>query len=253
MSRIFGVTFGVFSYLVFFVSFVYTVGFLADFGVPKTVDSAATSPAWLAVIINLGLFAVFAVQHSVMARPGFKRWWTRIVPEHLERSIYVLLSVVVVVLLYWGWQPIEGTVWSVQNETLRGVLWAGYLAGYATIFLATVLLNHFDLFGLRQVWLHAKGEAYTDLPFKTPFFYKHVRHPLYVGWLMAFWITPEMSVGHLFFAGACSAYIFVALIFEERDLVAHFGETYREYRRTVPSLMPRFRGRRVEGAASANG
>ena len=253
MSRIFAVTFGVFSYLVFFASFVYTVGFLADFGVPKTVDSPATSGPWIAAAINFGLLGIFAIQHSVMARPAFKRWWTRIVPQHLERSIYVLLSVAAVALLYWGWQPIEGTVWSIQSEPLRTVLWGGYLAGFATIFVSTVLLNHFDLFGLRQVWLHARGEAYTDLPFKTPLFYKHVRHPLYVGWFMAFWITPEMSVGHLLFAGVCSAYIFVALIFEERDLISHFGETYRQYQRTVPSLLPGARGRRAAGTARANG
>jgi len=252
-SRIFAVCFGVFSYLVFFASFVYTVGFLADFGVPRTVDSAPTSGPWAALAVNLALLGVFAIQHSVMARPGFKRWWTRIIPEHLERSTYVLLSVAAVALLLWGWQPISGSVWHVENPSLRGVLWAGYLAGYATIFLSTVLLNHFDLFGLRQVWLHAQGKEYTHLPFKTPLFYKSVRHPLYVGWLMAFWITPDMSVGHLLFAGACTAYILVALVFEERDLVEHFGDTYRQYRRDVPALVPGARRRRAEVAATVQG
>ena len=178
-----------------------------------------------------------------MARPGFKRAWTKVVPAHLERSTYVLCSVAVGALLFVGWQPMTTVVWQFEHEGARTLMWTLFLGGFALLFTSTVLLNHFELFGLRQVWLHARGKAYTDLPFETPAFYKVVRHPLYVGWMSAMWFTPDMTVGHLLFAGLSTAYIFVALIFEERDLVAHFGKTYEDYREAVPALMPRF-GRR---------
>lgn len=238
MKRIFFPIFAVACYAAFFASFLYTVGFLANFGVPKSVDSDPTSGPWIAALINLGVLGVFGLQHSIMARPAFKRWWTRIVPAPIERAVYVLASVAAVALVYWAWQPMAGMVWQVEHEAARGALWALYLGGYGVIFVSTVLLNHFDLFGLRQAFIAAAGREYTDLPFQTPAFYKVVRHPLYVGWFMVFWFTPDMSVGHLLFAGVCSAYIFVALIFEERDLVAHFGDTYRSYREEVPALVP---------------
>ena len=258
MSRIFALGFGVFSYAVFFACFSYTVGFFANAGVPKSVDvtpmnALPAATPWIAALINIGLLGIFGLQHSVMARPAFKRMWTRIIPTHLERSVYVLLSVAAVALVFWGWQPIEGSVWHIENEIMRGAMWTLYLGGYATIFASTVLLNHFEMFGLRQVWLFARGREYTDLPFETPALYKHVRHPLYVGWFMALWFTPDMSMGHLLFAGVASAYILVALIFEERDLVAHFGDTYRKYQDEVPAFMPGGRNRTPKTASPVRG
>jgi protein-S-isoprenylcysteine O-methyltransferase Ste14 len=250
MKRILVFAFGVASYLAFFATFVYSVGFIAGQFVPKSIDSAATSAPWAALLVNLVLLGAFGLQHSVMARPAFKRWFTRFVPESAERSVYVLASVAVMVLLFWGWQPIAGQVWHVENELGRGVLWALYLAGFGLVFYSTVLISHFDLFGLRQVWLQLVGRDYDPMPFAVPSLYKHIRHPLYVGWTVVFWATPTMSVGHLLFAVVCTAYMLVAIRFEERDLITHFGEQYRTYRDQVPGLIPR-RRRPIAGAVRA--
>ncbi len=238
MKRVLYPTFAVLCYAAFFACFAYTVGFLANFGVPKTVDGDPTSGPLVAALINVAVLGVFGLQHSVMARPGFKQWWTRIVPEPIERAVYVLASVAALALVMFAWQPMGGTVFQVQNEIARGAIWALYLGGYGMVFLSTVLLNHFELFGLRQAFLYGAGREYTALPFETPSVYKYVRHPLYVGWFMVLWSTPDMSIGRLLFAGVSSAYILVALIFEERDLVAHFGETYERYQKQVPAFVP---------------
>lgn len=245
MSRIIAFLYGVFSYAVFFATFLYTIGFVGNLGVPKSIDSGAETPFGLALLINLGLLALFGVQHSVMARPGFKTWWTKIVPQPVERSTYVLLSSLVLALLFWQWRPMPGVVWNVENSTgqliLNGLFWIGWLI----LLLATFLINHFDLFGLRQVYLHLRGQEETSVGFKTPALYKYVRHPLYVGWIIGFWATPRMTVGHLVFAVGTLAYILIAIRLEERDLVGFFGQAYEDYRRRVPMLVPWPRKKRV--------
>lgn len=254
MRRILILGYGFLSYLLFFGTFCYSIGFLGNLFVPKSIDvPAATGSPVTAVLLNLALLSVFAVQHTGMARPAFKRWWTRVVPAEIERSTYVLLSTLALWLLYSGWRPIAGTVWTTQaGSAAHTVLTAVYLGGFGLVLYATLLISHFDLFGLRQVWLYAQGVEYTHLPFDTPALYKHVRHPLYVGWFIAFWATPEMSLGHLMFAVACTAYILVAVIFEERDLVLHFGSRYARYRDQVPAFIPRLghRGATTDPATS---
>jgi protein-S-isoprenylcysteine O-methyltransferase Ste14 len=245
MRRVLVLAYGLVTYALFFGTFCYSIGFLADLFVPKSIDSpAADGSPVTAVLVNLAVLTVFALQHSVMARPGFKRAWTKIIPEPAERSTYVLLSTLAMWLVFWGWQPIGGTVWSVQSAVGQTALTGLLLGGFGLVLYATLLISHFDLFGVRQVWLHFRGVEYTHLPFDTPSLYKHVRHPLYVGWFVAFWATPHMSLGHLMFATVCSAYIVVALVFEERDLTAHFGARYARYKQEVPAFLP-WPGRRT--------
>jgi protein-S-isoprenylcysteine O-methyltransferase Ste14 len=234
-ALIFG--YGVLSYSLFFVTFLYAVGFLANFGVPKSIDSARAVPLATALLIDVALLVLFAVQHSVMARPVFKRWWTRIVPEPAERSTYVLFSSVALIVLFVFWQPMGGVVWDVESSAGRTALYAGCAFGWGLLFVSTFLLNHFDLFGLRQVWLCLLGRPYTSVPFRAPALYGYVRHPLYVGWLFAIWCTPAMTVAHLVFAVGTSAYILIGIQLEERDLIATHPE-YRAYRRRVPMLVP---------------
>ncbi len=241
--------YGVFAYAVFLVTALYAIGFIGGFLTPTSLDGAPTLPLWQALAIDTLLLGLFAVQHSVMARPAFKRWWTRIVPEPVERSTYVLFSSVALLLLFAFWQPMGGVIWDVDDMTGRVVLYALYAFGWALVFATTFLINHFDLFGLRQVWLHLRGQPYTHLRFVTPGPYRMVRHPLYVGWLFAFWATPTMTVAHLVFALATTAYILIAIQFEERDLVAAHGDDYRLYRARVPMLVPRLFGR-LRGRAS---
>ena len=240
MKRILVFLYGVASYAVFFVTFLYAAGFIGNFIVPKSIDSPATVPIGQALLVNLGLLALFAVQHSVMARPAFKSWWTRYIPEPAERSTYVLFSSVALILLFALWQPMGGTVWRVEDRTGQAVLYGLFAFGWLLVLVTTYLINHFDLFGLRQVWLYLRGREYTALKFTTPSLYRHVRHPLYVGWFFAFWATPTMTVAHLVFALATTAYILLAIRWEERDLVAAHPE-YAEYRRKVPMLIPRRR------------
>jgi len=239
MPRLLVLTYGVVSYAIFFATFCYAVGWVGNLWVPKSIDSAPVGPAWQAFLVNALLLAVFAVQHSVMARPAFKRWWTRFIPESAERSTYVLLSSLALLLMFWQWQPLGGFIWSVENATGRFLLHAMFGFGWLLVLATTFLINHFDLFGLRQVWLFASGKEYRPLGFVTPGPYRWVRHPLYVGWLCAFWFTPTMTAAHFLFAVATTAYILVAIQLEERDLVDVHGPSYAEYRRNVPMLIPR--------------
>jgi protein-S-isoprenylcysteine O-methyltransferase Ste14 len=230
--------YGILCYGVFLGVFVYAVGFIGGFLTPTKLDGAAARPFWQALAIDLGLLGLFAVQHSVMARPAFKRWWTRFVPEAVERSTYVLLSSLALVALFAWWQPMGGVVWN-STGTIRSAIIALYLLGWALLLYTTFLIDHFDLFGLKQVWRRVRGEAYVPPQFYTPSLYKVVRHPLYIGWLTIFWAAPTMTVAHLVFALATTAYILIAIRFEEHDLVDAFGERYVSYRRTTPMLIPR--------------
>ncbi|HEX7330476.1 MAG TPA: isoprenylcysteine carboxylmethyltransferase family protein [Pyrinomonadaceae bacterium] len=236
--------YGSLSYLLFLGTFLYAVGFIGNLGVPTTLDGTPTRPFVIALLIDAGLLTLFAVQHSVMARKWFKEWWTRIVPTPVERSTYVLFSSVALILLFWLWQPLGGVVWSVEDPFGRSVLRVLFAFGWALVLVSTFLINHFDLFGMRQVWLYLRGKPYTTLRFGTPGPYRLVRHPLYVGWLFAFWSTPTMTFAHLLFSVATTAYILLAIQLEERDLVREHGDSYESYRRSVPMLIPFIRRNR---------
>jgi len=246
IGRVLAFLYGVASYLVFFATFLYAIGFVGNLVVPKSLDSPADGPWQTALAIDLGLLALFALQHSIMARPAFKRMWTRVVSPVVERSTYVLASSLALILLFWQWRPLGGVVWSVQNEIGVALLYAGFAFGWLLVLVTTFVINHFDLFGLRQVWRHVRGEPQQGLKFVLPVLYRIVRHPLYVGWFFAFWCTPTMTVTHLVFAVMTTAYILIAIQFEERDLV-HEHPEYADYRRRVPMLIPFLRGR---GSAS---
>lgn len=238
IGRVTTFVYGVLCYLVFFGTYLYAIGFLGNFIVPKSIDSGRTGPLGEALLINAGLLAVFAVQHSVMARPAFKRMWTRFVPKPAERSTYVLFSSVALIVLFRLWQPMGGVVWNIEQPAFRGVLYALFGMGFLLVLISTFLINHFDLFGLSQVYLYLRGKEYTQLRFGTPILYRHVRHPLYLGWLFAFWATPTMTMAHLVFALATTAYIFIAIQLEEKDLLDAYGNDYRRYRETVPMIVP---------------
>jgi protein-S-isoprenylcysteine O-methyltransferase Ste14 len=242
--RITAFLFGLASYLAFFATLLYFMGWIVGFGVPIALDAPAKITTWpeiaIAIAIDLGLLALFGLQHSVMARPAFKEWWTKFVPTSLERSLYVLCSSVALLALMLYWQPLGGIVWSVQNEALRMAIYGVFALGWGILFLATFLINHFDLFGLRQVWLQLTNRPYTPLNFGTPLLYRVVRHPLYLGWLLIFWAAPTMTVAHLVLAAGLSAYILIAIPIEERDLMRVHRE-YAKYREQVPMLVPRLR------------
>lgn len=238
MKKILFLLYGIVSYFAFFGTILYAIGFVGNFVVPKTIDGAPQVPLTAAILINASLLLLFALQHSVMARPAFKSWWIRIIPTELERSSFVLLASLCLMLMMWQWQPIGGVIWSVENKTAKSILLIAYLTGWAIVFISTFLINHFDLFGLRQVWLYFIGKPYTPLPFRLPGFYRLVRHPLYLGFLVAFWSTPVMTVAHLLFALLTTGYILTAIQLEEKDLIAHFGEKYREYKKWAPMLIP---------------
>jgi len=230
--------YGAISYVIFLASFLYAVGFAGGLVVPKTIDSGPVAVTTTAILINLTLLSLFAIQHSVMARPFFKRWWTQVIPPAAERSTYVLASSLLLFLLYWQWRPLPDVVWNVTQPALAGVLWGVFGIGWLVVLVSTFLINHFDLFGLRQVCLYFTGRTYTPIPFQTPWLYSVVRHPIMVGFLIAFWATPTMTQGHLLFAAVVTAYVLVALQLEERDLRAYHGETYSEYQRQVRMLVP---------------
>lgn len=242
MKRFLMLTYGVANYLMFLAVYAALAVFVGNFpiGLP-TIDAPATSPVAAAVAINLLLVGTFAAQHSIMARPAFKRVWTRIVPQPIERATYVLAANLVTVLLVWQWRPIGTVVWHVEQPLGRAALWGLFAAGWLAVPAVTLLLNHFDLFGLRQVWCHYQGRACKPLPFRAPLAYAHVRHPLYLGWALAFWATPTMTTGHLLFAASMTVYMALAAVVEERDLVDHFGREYRQYRQRVPMFIPRLR------------
>jgi len=228
---------GAVSYAVFFGTFLYAVGFIGNLWVPKSMDSPRDISFGTALGLDLGLLALFAVQHSVMARPAFKQWWTRIIPAAAERSTYVLFSSLALILLFWYWQPLGGEVWHFTAPAAVAGLKGLYAFGWLLLLYVTFLIDHFDLFGLRQVWLNLVGKPGAPVPFVTPWLYRQVRHPLYIGWLTIVWATPSMSVTHLVFALGSTAYILIAVRFEERDLIAAHPE-YAEYRRRVPMLIP---------------
>ena len=238
LKRVAVFAYGVACYGVFLATFLYAVGFIGNLVVPKTMDSPARTPFLYALGIDVLLLGIFAVQHSVMARPWFKRAWTRVVPEPAERSTYVLLSSLALIALFAFWQPLGGTIWNIENPIGRLVMYQLFGLGFGVVLIATFLINHFDLFGLRQVWLYLTGQPYTELTFRTPLFYKYIRHPLYVGWFMAFWFTPTMTGAHLLFAVMTTAYILLAIRWEENDLIASHGESYIRYRESVPMFLP---------------
>lgn len=245
MRRIIFFSYGLLAYLGFLAVYAYTIGFVTNLVLPRTIDKPIGRGGWAAVVVDLLLLVTFGVQHSVMARPGFKRWWTKFVPEAIERSTYVMISNVLMIAMFVFWMPIPGVVWHAQNQAVRCTIWAINFSGWLLVPAATLLINHFDLFGLRQVWLHFKGRPYTYLPFRTPLFYKLVRHPLYVGWLVSFAVVPTMSVGHLIFAAVMAGYILIAIQFEERDLKAVHGEAYEAWRRKTGMLIPKAGGNGV--------
>jgi methanethiol S-methyltransferase len=249
MSRLLIFVYGVISYAAFFGTYLYAVGFVGNLVVPKGLDSTPTAPFATALLINLGLFGLFAIQHSVMARPWFKRILVRAIPQAAERSTYVLASSLALMLLFWKWSPFGGIVWDVHNPAGRAALLIVFASGWLLVLVTTFLINHFDLFGLRQVWLHLRGQAYRPLHFVTPLPYRVVRHPLYLGWLLAFWATPTMTVTHLLFAVVTTGYILLAIQFEERDLISVHPE-YAEYRSRVPMIVPLGTRRPVEGVES---
>jgi len=238
MGRVISFVYGVLAHLSFLLILFYLIGFLANVGVPKSIDSGPATPFGQALAINIALLALFAIPHSVMARPGFKQWWTTIIPTHLERSTYVLISNVFVVLLMWQWRPMTEVIWNVDHPVGTVVLWGLFGLGWFVLVFASFMINHFDLFGTRQVYLHLRGEDYTFPTFEATGFYRYIRHPLMLGWLLGFWSTPQMTVGHLVFAIGTTVYILVAIQIEERDLVKFHGEAYEQYRRQVSMLLP---------------
>jgi len=243
MSRYLTLAYGVVCYAFFLVTFLYAIGFVGNLLVPRGIDDGAIAPLAETLIVNTLLLGLFAVQHSVMARPAFKRWWTRYVPKPAERSTFVLFATAALALLMWQWRPLPAPVWTIADPLWTTALWALFAAGWATVLISTFLINHFELFGLTQVWARFTGREVKAPAFATPAFYKYVRHPIYLGFILAFWATPVMSVGHLMFAIATTGYILVGIYFEERDLIAHFGDRYRKYRRDVGMLVPKLRAR----------
>ena len=246
MKRTLIFVYGLISYFIFFGTFLYLIGFIGNIAVPKSIDSAASQSLGISLLINTVLIGLFALQHSGMARKGFKSWLTNYIPEAAERSTYVLLTSITLMLLFVFWQPLGGTIWSVENAIGSAVIYTFFAMGWLIVLLSTFLINHFELFGLRQVWLNLRGKPYTHLKFGTPWLYRYLRHPLYLGFLFAMWFTPVMTVTHLIFALGLTFYILFAIRLEERDLIDHFGETYARYSRNVPMIIPFTRKKKVK-------
>jgi protein-S-isoprenylcysteine O-methyltransferase Ste14 len=241
MAKGIAFVYGLTAYLIFFVAFLYAVAFVGNFWVPKTIDSGMTGSFGTALLVNGLLLGIFAAQHSIMARPAFKRVWTRLVPHFVERSTYVLLSSFCLILLYWQWRPMLQVVWDFQNPVSRGLLWGLFWLGWLLVLTGTCMIDHFELFGLRQVTFYLRDKEYVGVGFREPLLYKYCRHPIMLGFLIAFWATPHMTFGHLLFAVATSAYILLAIQFEEHDLIAAHGERYRDYRGRTSMLLPMMR------------
>ena len=230
--------FGIVSYVVFFATFLYAIAWVGGFLVPTAVDGEPTMPLVPALLIDLGLLTLFALQHSVMARPAFKRAWTQIVPQEIERSVYVLASSLCLIAMFVFWQPLGGVIWEIENTLAKTILYAIFGLGFGIVLVSTFLINHFDLFGLRQVWFALRKRDYVPVAFVEPFLYRMVRHPLYVGFILGFWATPRMTAAHLVFAIMTTVYILIAIQLEERDLIAEHGDSYRDYRAKVPMIIP---------------
>jgi protein-S-isoprenylcysteine O-methyltransferase Ste14 len=237
-ERLSAFLYGLVAYLVFFVSFLYAIGFISGLVVPKTIDSGEAAPAAGAVIVNILLMSVFALQHSVMARRQFKQWWTQYVPKSVERSTYVLFASLALILLFWYWRPIPTVVWQIDNPQIAIAMSGLSMVGWLIVLTSTFLINHFELFGLHQVANNLTGRPMPAPRFRTPLFYKVVRHPIYLGFIIAFWAAPTMTIGHLLFAGVTTAYILVGILLEERDMVDLFGDDYRRYKDRVSMLVP---------------
>ncbi|HUO80301.1 MAG TPA: isoprenylcysteine carboxylmethyltransferase family protein [Steroidobacteraceae bacterium] len=239
MRRIIGFVYGVTCYAIFFVTFLYLIGFVANFMVPKGIDTGASTGTVSAVLIDLALIALFGIQHSVMARPAFKKRFTALLPVSIERSTFVLAASLALIVLYWQWRPLTQVVWSADSAAGQSILWGLLLAGFGIVLLSTFVIDHFDLFGLRQVWLALVQRGYKHTPFQVTYFYKFIRHPIYLGLLLGFWCTPRMTLGHLLFAIGTTGYILIGIHYEERDLETFLGEDYRRYKERVPMLVPR--------------
>jgi protein-S-isoprenylcysteine O-methyltransferase Ste14 len=238
MKRTFFLLYGIICYLAFFGSFTYFMGFVDNILVPNSLDGEATAPLWIALLINFAAVAIFSLQHSIMARASFKKVWTRIVPEPIERSTYVLFSSLALSLMMFMWEPMGGMIWHVEDESFRVILTIVSLLGFGIVFISSFLINHFDLFGLRQVWLYFNKKPYTPLEFKKVAFYKYSRHPLYLGVVIAVWAAPTMTVAHLVFSLLITLYVLIGIFLEEKDMIRNFGETYRNYKKQVPKLVP---------------
>jgi protein-S-isoprenylcysteine O-methyltransferase Ste14 len=239
MGKIIAFLYGVIAYIIFLVAFLYAIGFVGNFVVPKSIDSGTDSPLFLALLVNSFLLGLFAIQHSIMARPAFKKWITRIISPVIERSTYVLLSSLLLILMYWKWQPLTTVVWQIENEIMSIILYGVFFFGWLIVFLSTFMISHFELFGLTQIFENFKNKQPQSPKFQTNFFYKIVRHPIMLGFIIAFWATPVMTVGHLLFSVMTTIYILIAVKFlEEKDLVKMIGKEYEDYQKEVPMIIP---------------